>query len=102
MPELGKARKNNAENIPPPSFPFADGDLPTPPVSPSKRKSNSESNEYSSSPSKKRGGVLRPIIPDNERGRLFKKTVSVSELVFNMDKSILRSSSDGEPNDVFL
>lgn len=103
---IGKPRKNdpNAENIPPPtvsSSPLTGDNLPTPPVSPSKRKSNNEPVE--GSPSKKRGGVLRPFIPDNERGRLFtmKRAVSVSDLVSKMNKPILSSSSDGELENVF-
>ncbi|GJJ09792.1 hypothetical protein Clacol_004016 [Clathrus columnatus] len=99
--KLHKNNNSNAENIPPSPLPFAGESLPTPPVSPSKRKSNNDPVECS--PSKKRGGVLRPTVPASERGALFtiKKTVSVTELVSKMDKPILRTSSKEELDDVF-
>ncbi|KAF8477889.1 DHS-like NAD/FAD-binding domain-containing protein [Gautieria morchelliformis] len=74
----GKSKKKdpNAENVPPIATTVPPGikSLPTAPLSPSKRNANaSHYDDTDNSPSKRRTAVLRPSIPDNERGMLFNK-----------------------------
>ena len=66
----------NAENVPPPATTLTPRvtSLPTAPLSPSKRNGHaSHYDDGESSPSKRRTAVLRPSVPENERGMLFEK-----------------------------
>ncbi|KAF8579007.1 DHS-like NAD/FAD-binding domain-containing protein [Ramaria rubella] len=87
----GKKKNPNAENVPPPpNTTLSPPTMPLPiaPLSPSKRNANaSHYDDIESSPSKRRGTVLRPIMLESERGMLFTKP-KIAEVVITQKAKI--------------